>query len=69
VLRHAPQAAKRSSELGAHRETAAQFARALRYANPSDLEVAPRCMKASRTSSPSLTGGKRPSRSCARPSR
>ena len=39
VLRHAPQAAKRSSELGAHREAAAQFARALRYANPSDLEA------------------------------
>src|SRR5215471_3490424 len=32
VLRHAPEAARRSSALGAHREAAAQFERALRYA-------------------------------------
>src|SRR5215469_3910803 len=32
VLRHAPQAARRSSALGAHREAAAQFERALRFA-------------------------------------
>ncbi len=32
VLRHAPQAARRSAGLGAHREAAAQFERALRYA-------------------------------------
>ena len=36
VVRHAPEAARRSSALGAHREAAAQFERALRYA--SDLE-------------------------------
>ena len=39
VLRHAPQAARRSSELGAHREAAAQYARALRFAGPSGPEV------------------------------
>jgi class 3 adenylate cyclase/tetratricopeptide (TPR) repeat protein len=32
VLRHAPQAARRASLLGAHRESAAQYARALRFA-------------------------------------
>jgi tetratricopeptide (TPR) repeat protein len=32
VLRHAPEAARRSSELGAHREAAAQFERALLFA-------------------------------------
>ena len=32
VLRHAPEAARRSSGLGAHRESAAQFERALRFA-------------------------------------
>ena len=36
VLRHAPEAARRSSALGAHREAAAQFERALRYADSSD---------------------------------
>ncbi len=40
VLRHAPEAARRSSALGAHRESAAQYGRALRYA--SDLEPADR---------------------------
>ena len=37
VLRHAPEAARRSSALGAHREAAAQFERALRFAG--DLDV------------------------------
>jgi len=36
VLRHAPDAARRSSALGAHREAAAQFERALRCADESD---------------------------------
>jgi DNA-binding CsgD family transcriptional regulator/tetratricopeptide (TPR) repeat protein len=39
VLRHAPAAAQRSSELGAHREAAAQYARALRFAGESDPQV------------------------------
>ncbi|HEX6933885.1 MAG TPA: LuxR C-terminal-related transcriptional regulator, partial [Streptosporangiaceae bacterium] len=39
VLRHAPEAARRSSELGAHREAAAQYARALRFAGESDPHV------------------------------
>ena len=33
VLRHAPEAARRSAALGAHREAAAQFERALRFAD------------------------------------
>ncbi len=33
VLRHAPEAARRSAGLGAHREAAAQFERALRFAD------------------------------------
>jgi DNA-binding CsgD family transcriptional regulator/tetratricopeptide (TPR) repeat protein len=36
VLRHAPEAARRSSVLGAHREATAQFERALRFADASD---------------------------------
>ena len=36
VLRHAPQAARRSSGLGAHREAAAQYERALRFADNDD---------------------------------
>ncbi|MGN6792892.1 MAG: ATP-binding protein [Streptosporangiaceae bacterium] len=39
VLRHAPRAARRSSELGAHREAAAQYARALRFAGRSGPDV------------------------------
>ncbi len=39
VLLHAPAAAQRSSELGAHREAAAQYARALRFAGESDPQV------------------------------
>jgi DNA-binding CsgD family transcriptional regulator/tetratricopeptide (TPR) repeat protein len=39
VLRHAPAAARRSSELGAHREAAAQYARALRFAGDSGPDV------------------------------
>jgi DNA-binding CsgD family transcriptional regulator len=40
VLRHAPAAGERAAALGSHREAAAQFARALRYAE--DLEPARR---------------------------
>ncbi len=36
VMRHAPQAARRSSGLGAHREAAAQYERALRFADNDD---------------------------------
>jgi DNA-binding CsgD family transcriptional regulator/tetratricopeptide (TPR) repeat protein len=36
VLRYAPEAARRSSVLGAHREAAAQFERALRFAGEGD---------------------------------
>ena len=36
VRRHAPAAARRSSALGAHREAAAQFERALRFADEDD---------------------------------
>jgi DNA-binding CsgD family transcriptional regulator/tetratricopeptide (TPR) repeat protein len=36
VLRYAPEAARRSSALGAHREAAAQFERALRFADERD---------------------------------
>jgi len=39
VLRHAPEAARRSSELGAHREAAAQYSRALRFANRPDPAI------------------------------
>jgi DNA-binding CsgD family transcriptional regulator/tetratricopeptide (TPR) repeat protein len=39
VLRHAPDAARRSSALGAHREAAAQFERALRCTDESDREA------------------------------
>jgi DNA-binding CsgD family transcriptional regulator/tetratricopeptide (TPR) repeat protein len=37
VRRYAPDAAKRSSALGAHREAAAQFERAIRFADTADL--------------------------------
>jgi DNA-binding CsgD family transcriptional regulator len=36
VLRHAPEAARRSAALGAHREAAAQYERALRFAHKLD---------------------------------
>ena len=36
MLRHAPEAARRSAALGAHREAAAQFERALRFADGLD---------------------------------
>ncbi len=39
VLRHAPEAARRSSALGAHRESAAQFERALRCADGGDRQT------------------------------
>ena len=35
VMRYAPAAGERAAELGAHREAAAQYARALRFAEPS----------------------------------
>lgn len=37
VRRYAPEAARRSAALGAHREAAAQYQRALRYADAADL--------------------------------
>jgi len=37
VRRYAPDAARRSAALGAHREAAAQYRRALRHADPADL--------------------------------
>ena len=37
ILRYAPEAAHRSAGLGAHREAAAQYQRALRYADTADL--------------------------------
>ena len=39
VLRHAPQAARTSSALGAHREAAAQYERALRFADGRDAHT------------------------------
>ena len=39
VLHHAPRAARRAAELGAHREAAAQFERALRCAADADPDV------------------------------
>jgi DNA-binding CsgD family transcriptional regulator/tetratricopeptide (TPR) repeat protein len=39
VLRHAPEAARRSSALGAHHQAAAQFERALRSADSSDPQT------------------------------
>jgi DNA-binding CsgD family transcriptional regulator len=40
VLRHAPSAARRAAELGAHREAAAQYERALRFAAAADPALA-----------------------------
>ena len=40
VLHYAPRAARHASELGSHREAAAQFERALRFAPEADLAVA-----------------------------
>jgi DNA-binding CsgD family transcriptional regulator/tetratricopeptide (TPR) repeat protein len=40
VLHHAPRAACQAAELGSHREAAAQFERALRWASGADLGVA-----------------------------
>jgi DNA-binding CsgD family transcriptional regulator len=39
VLHHAPRAARHAAELGSHREAAAQFERALRFAADADLAV------------------------------
>ena len=39
VLRFAPGAAARASALGAHREAAAQYGRALQFADPNDLQL------------------------------
>ncbi len=41
VLRHAPEAARRSSALGAHRESAAQYERALRFAEGVEQDLEP----------------------------
>ena len=42
VLRYAPAAARRAAELGAHREAAAQYERALRFADGADAATAAR---------------------------
>ncbi len=42
VLRYAPAAARRAAELGAHREAAAQYERALRFADGADPAAAAR---------------------------
>jgi DNA-binding CsgD family transcriptional regulator/tetratricopeptide (TPR) repeat protein len=39
VLRYSPGAGDRAAELGAHREAAAQYARALRFVDPADLPL------------------------------
>ena len=51
VLRYAPAAGERAAALGAHREAAAQFARALRFADGAAAGArAPSCSSAARTS-------------------
>jgi DNA-binding CsgD family transcriptional regulator/tetratricopeptide (TPR) repeat protein len=42
VMRYAPAAARRAAELGAHREAAAQYQRALRFADETDAAAAAR---------------------------
>ena len=62
VLRHAPDAARRSAALGAHREAAAQYERALRFADRARPAGHWRpCRRASRASTRCWTGGRRPS--------
>ena len=50
VLRYAPQAAARAAAVGAHREAAAQFSRALRFAGRADVEVRAALLSAYSTS-------------------
>ena len=49
VLRFAPEAARRASALGAHRESAAQYARALRFADALAPDARLNCSSAERT--------------------
>ncbi|MDX6284754.1 MAG: hypothetical protein QOG53_239 [Frankiales bacterium] len=46
VLRHAPRAGQRASELAAHREAAAQFERAIRFADTAEPEIRARLLLA-----------------------
>ena len=65
VLRFAPAAAERAAAAGAHREAAAQYARALRFARrPASPRRAPRCSSAARTSASSPTSRARRSAIC-----
>ncbi len=66
VLRHAPVAARRSSALGAHREAAAQFERALRFSGDSGKATLAFLHEGLAVSIRCSTGGTRPNRSCAR---
>ena len=50
VLRFAPAAADRAAALGAHREAAAHYARALRFADALAPEATPSCWSATPTS-------------------
>ena len=61
VLRYAPEAGRRSSALGAHREAAAQFERALRYAMILRSGRWPDCMRGPPRNIRCLTAGKKPS--------
>ena len=69
VLRFAPAAAARAASLGAHREAAAQYARALRFAIGCRRRQRPTCSSAARTSAssrPSSSRGDRARRRRAR---
>ena len=70
VRRYAPAAARRSSALGAHREAAAQFERALRFADEDDRPVLAGLYEAlaGRVLARS-TGSRKPNRHCVPPSR
>ena len=62
VLRHAPEAARRSAALGAHREAAAQYERALRHAEKPARQRRRPCMRAWPTSMRCSTAGKKRNR-------
>jgi len=67
VRRHAPEAARRSSALGAHREAAAQFERALRFADADDRPALAALHEAVRTSTRCSTAWTKPRWRCAPP--
>ena len=58
VLRYARSAGRRAAELGAHREAAAQFERALRFRAAADDQRRPACMTRSPPKQRCLTGGR-----------